>query len=132
QGGGGGSLLRGVGPAVHVLDLHSHAGAHALGAQVEGGVAGDHLGEGEGGHVADDGLVGGDGALVDELLQLHAAGHAGQVAALVDVGEGVVGVGQIVHSGGLVGAGDELNLRIVGGHLEHVGLKAVGVVDDDL
>ncbi|CUQ10263.1 Uncharacterised protein [Flavonifractor plautii] len=132
QGGGGGGLLGRVGPGVDVLDLHGDRGTHALGALVEGGVAGNHLSKGESGHVANDSLLGGDGALVDHLLQLHAAGHAGQVAALVDVGEGVVGVVQIVHGRGLVGTGDELDFGVVGGHLQHKGLEAVGVVDDNI
>src|SRR5699024_6056824 len=129
---GGIALLRGVGPGAHELDLHGHAGAHALGAQVVGGKAGDHFGEGVGAHIADDGLVGGDLAVVDHLLELHAGHHAGQVTALIDVGEGVVGVVQAVVPGSLVGAGDELDLGVVGSHLQHEGLKAVGVVDDQV
>ena len=43
-----------------------------------------------------------------------------------------MGVGQVVHGGGLVGAGDELDLGIIGSHLQHEGLKAVGVVDDQV
>ena len=62
------ALLGRVGPGVDVLDLHGDRGTHALGALVEGGVAGNHLSKGESGHVANDSLLGGDGALVDHLL----------------------------------------------------------------
>ena len=132
QRGGGVPLLRGVGPGAHELDLHGSAGAHALGAQIVGGEAGDHFREGIGAHIADHGLLGGDVAVVDHLLHLHAGHHAGQITALVDVGEGVVGVLQPVVPGALVGAGDELHLGIIGSHLQHVRLKAVGVVDDEV
>ena len=129
---GGVGLFRGVGPGAHELNLHGDAGADAPGTQEVSGEAGDDLGEGESAHVPDDGLVGGDGSLVDHLLELHARHDAGQVPALVDVGEGVVGVVQAVSPGGLVGAGDELDFGIVGGYLQHERLEAEGVVDDQV
>ena len=132
QGGGGVGLLGGVGPGAHELDFHGDAGADGPGAQEVAGEAGDDLREGESAHVSDDGLVGGDGSLVNHLLELHARHHAGKIPALVDVGKGVVGVFQAVSPGGLVGAGDELNLGIVRGHLQHEGLEAEGVVDDQV
>ena len=108
---GGVALSGGVGPGTHELDLHGDRGAHALGAQIVSGKAGDHLGEGVSAHVADHGLVGGDVAVVDRSCIFMPAA-TGQVAALIDVGEGVVGVVQTVVPGSLVGAGNELDLGI--------------------
>ena len=134
QSGSGVGLLSGVGPGAHELDLHGDGGADALGTQIVSGEAGNDLGEGEGAHVADDSLLGGDVTVVDHLLQLHASHHAGHIAALVDVGEGVVGVLQTVATGTAVGAADELDVLVLAlaGHLQHEGLMAVGVVDDEL
>ena len=132
QGGSGVGLFRGVGPGAHKLDLHGDAGADAPGAQEVRGEAGNNLGEGEGANVADDGLIGGNFPVVNHLLELHARHDARKVPALIDVGEGVVGVVQAVSPGGLVGAGDELDFGIVGGHLQHEGLEAEGVVDDEV
>ena len=132
QSGGGVGLFGGVRPGADELDLHGHARADGAGAQEVGGHTGDDFGEGERADVADDGLFGLDGAFVDELLELHTGSDAGEVAALVDVGEGIVGVLKAIVPGALVGAADELDLGIVGSDLEHEGLEAVGVVEDEL
>ena len=131
QGGGGVAFLGGVGPGADELHLHGDGGADALGAEVVGGEAGDDLGEGERADVADDGLVRGDVTVVDHFLHLETGNDAGAVAALVDVGEDVVGVGEVIGPGSLVRAGDEVDVGVIGGDLQHEGLEAVGVVDDD-
>ncbi len=132
QGGGGVGLFGSVRPGADELDLHGHGRADGAGAQEVGGHTGDDFGEGERADVADDGLFGLDGAFVDELLELHTGGNAGEVTAFIDVGEGVVGVVEVVVPGALVGAADELDVGVVGSDLEHEGLEAVGVVEDDL
>ena len=98
-------------------------------AQEEGGVAGDHLGIGVSAHIAHVGI--GDGTGVQELLELHAGHHAGDIAGLVGVGEDVLQVGQAGGGGVVAGAGDEDHVLELGGSLLHVALMAVGVGEDD-
>ena len=43
-----------------------------------------------------------------------------------------MGVVQVIAPGGLVGAGDELDLGIIRSHLQHEGFEAEGVVDDEV
>ena len=64
-------------------------------------------------HVADHGLILGDLALGDHLIQLQAFGVAGGKAALIDGGEGVVVVGQARALGLGAGGVGELNLRAI-------------------
>ena len=117
-------LQSGAGPGVGVHDLHGHLGVHALGAQIEGGEAGDHLGKGIGAHIAQLGVA--------DLLGLHAGGDAGQVAGLKDFGEIVVVVG-VLGGGGLIAGGvAELNLRILLSQGDHKLLVAEAVAEDDL
>ena len=117
-------LQGGAGPGVGVHDLHGHLGVHALGAQIEGGEAGDHLSEGVGAHIAQLGVA--------DLLGLHAGGDAGQVAGLKDLGEVVVVVG-VLGAGGLVAGGvAELDLRVLLGQGDHELLVAEAVAEDDL
>ena len=116
---GVGGFLGGVGPLVGVVDEHGHVGVDALGAQIEGGVAGDDLGEGLGSHIAE--LVG---------LGLQTGSDTGQVTGLEDLGEVVVGVVQGVGSALVAGGVAELHVGVVGSGLLHVLLVAEGVGED--
>ena len=132
QGLGGLLLQRHVGPAVGVANLHGGGGAHAAGAQEEAGVAGDHLSEGEGAHIADLGGLGGDAAVLDHLVELHAGHHAADIAGLIDGGEVVVDIGQLAGAGGGAGRVAELDVGIFGSGLEHVALLAKAGGKDDV
>ena len=126
-------LLHGlVVPGVGEGDFHGGGGAHRADAQEEGGVAGLHFRVGVSADVADLGLLSGDLALGDHLVQLQTSGNASQEAALEDGGEGIVVVGQVL--GVSLGAGGmaELNLGELQGSLDHVGLVAEGVSEDDI
>ena len=122
-----------VEPGVGVGHVHDHVLNHGLDAQEEGGVAGDDLGIGISADVADLDVailvevLGGEGVVGEQLSDLHAGDHAGDVAGLIDLGEGV---GEVVQAGavrGVAGHGDELNLRELGSGLLAVGLMAVAV-----
>ncbi len=81
-----------------------------LDAQIEGGVAGNHFGVGESTHVAHLGLVSLDIAGIDHRVQLQTGSDTGQIAALIDGGEGVVVVGQTLGVSAGTGAVAELHL----------------------
>ena len=119
-------------PAAGEGHVHGDGGADGAGAQEEGGVAGDNLGIGESTHIAHLGLVGGDGAVVDHLVELHAGGNASQVAALIDGGEGVVVVVQTLGVGLGAGGVAELHVGELLGSLDHVVLVAEGIGEDDV
>ena len=126
------ALGRSVGPGGDVLDRHRDLRNDGAGAQIESGEAGDDLGERVRADIADLGLIRGDLAGVDELLDLHTGDDTGDITAFIDVGEGVVAV---VETGKLrvqVRAADELHIGVVGSSLEHVRLVAIGVADDDI
>ena len=124
----GGLVIPGTGEG-HV---HGHSGADRLGAQIEAGVAGNHLGVGEGTYIAHLGFLSGELTGLDHLVQLQARSHTGQVTALVDGGEGVVVVAQAL--GVSLGAGGvaELNLGELLSGLNHVILVTEGVGEDDV
>ena len=128
----GGFLLKvGAEPGVGEGHFHGGGGADAAGAEEEGGVAGLDLGVGVGADVADLGLVGGDLALLDHLVELHARGDAAEVAALKDGRERVVEVGQAGGVGLGAGGVAELDVGELLGGLDHEGLVAEGVGEDD-
>ena len=139
---GGSALLVDVEPGVRVHDLHLDIGVNALDAQEEGGVAGDDLGVVVGADVADLDLavsgeavglgLGGQGAGLDQLLDLHACDDTGDIAALVDGGKGVVEVIEAGNGGEVAGHGHKVDVRVLLGFLLHVGLMAVGVGDDQV
>ena len=122
----GGLIVPGTGEG----DVHGHAGADALGAQVEAGVAGDDLGVGEGADIAHLGLGLGDLAGLYHLIELHARGDAGKVAALVDGGEGVVVVGEALGVSLRAGGVAELDLGELARGLDHEVLVAEAVGKD--
>ena len=138
----GSALLGDVEPGVGVHDLHGDGGEHALDAQIEGGVAGDDLSVAESAHVADLhvavgvkalGLgLGGQLAGLGQLLQLEAGHDAGDIAALVDRGESVLEVVQAGDGGEVTGHGNEGDIGVLLGNLDHVGLMAVGIGEDGL
>ena len=132
QGLGGLLFQSHVGPAVGVAHLHGRGGAHAAGAQEEAGVAGDNLSEGERAHIADLGGLGGDGAVLDHLIELHAGHNAADIAGLIDGGEVVVDVGQPAGAGGGAGRVAELNVGIFGSGLEHIAFLAKAGGEDDV
>ena len=132
QRGGGFLLQRLVAPAVGELHDHRGGGAGVADAQEGGGIAADDLGVGERAHIADHGLILGDLALLDHLVQLQAGGVARGEAALIDGGEGVV---EVVQARALaLGAGGvgELDLRELRGGLDDVVLMAEGIGEDVL
>ena len=101
-------------------------------AQEGGGIAADDLGIGERAHIAHHGLVLGDLARGDHLVQLQAGGDARGEAALVDGREGVVVVLQARALGLGAGGVGELNLREFAGGLDDVVLMAEGIGKDIL
>ena len=129
----GGFLLSGLFvPGTGEGDVHSHAGADALGAQVEAGVAGNDLGVGVSADIAHLGLVLGDLAGLDHLIELHARGDAGEVAALIDGGKGVVEVVEALGVRPGAGGVAELDVGELAGGLDHEVLVAEAVGEDDV
>lgn len=119
-------------PAAGEGHFHSGSGADGASAQEEGGVAGDNLGIGEGANVAHLGLVSGDLAFRDHLVELHTGGNTGQIAALIDGGESVVIVGQALGVSADTGGVAELDVGELLGGLDHEGLVAKAVGEDDV
>lgn len=58
--------------------------------------------------------------------------HAGDVAGLIRIGEDVLEVVKTGYAGLVAGAGDEGDVLILTGSLEHIGLVAVRVGEDDV
>ena len=142
QGLGGSALLVDVEPGVRVHDLHLDIGVDALNAQEEGGVAGNDLGVVVSADIADLDLavsseavrlgLGGQGAGLDQLLDLHTGNHTGDIAALVHRGEGVVEVVAAGDGSKVTGHGNKVDIGVLLSLLDHVGLVAVGVGDDQV
>ena len=112
--------------------VHGDGGADILSAQIEGGVTGNHLSVGESADIAHLGLISGDLTGLDHLVQLHTGSDTGQETTLIDGGESVVIVGNtsgVSHSTGGVA---ELNIGNFLSGLQHVGLMAEGVGEDDV
>ena len=124
----GGLIVPGAGEG----HFHGGGGADGAGAQEEGGVAGDDLGVGESTDVAHLGLIGGDLAVFDHLVELQTGGDTGEVAAFIDGGESVVVVGQTLGVGLGAGGVAELHIGEFLGSLDHVVLMAEGVGEDDV
>ena len=139
---GSSAFLVDVEPGVGVHNFHLDVGVNALHAEEEGGVAGNDLGIAEGADVADLDLAvsgeavglgfGGQGAGLDQLLDLHTGNNAGNVAALVHGGEGVVEVVQVGNGSKVAGHGNKVDIGVLLGFLNHVGLVTVGVRDDQV
>ena len=126
-------LLQGlIVPAAGEGHVHGDGGADGLGAQIEGGVAGDHFGVGERTNVAHLGLSLGELAGSDHLVHLHTGSDTGQITALIDGGESVVVVGQALGVGAGAGGVAELHVGEVLGGLDHVGLMTKAVGKDDV
>lgn len=119
-------------PAAGEGHFHGGSGADGASAQEEGGVAGDNLGIGEGANVAHLGLVSGDLAFRDHLVQLHTGSDTGQIAALIDGGESIVVVGQALGVGADASGVAELDVLELLGGLDHEGLVAKAVGEDDV
>ena len=142
QGLGGSALLVDVEPGVGVHDLHLDIGVDALNAKEEGGVAGDDLGVVVSADIADLDLavsseavglgLGGQGAGLDQLLDLHTGNHTGDIAALVHRGECIVEVVAAGDGSKVTGHGDKVDIGVLLSLLDHVGLVAVGVGDDQV
>ena len=138
----GSALLVDVEPGVGVHDFHLNIGVNALDTQEESGVAGDDLGVVVSADVADLDLaisgeavglgLGGQGAGLDQLLNLHASDNAGDIAALVNSGERIVEIIEAGVGGEVAGHGHEVDIGVLLGFLDHVGLVAVGVGDDQV
>ena len=130
---GGAFLLKGrVVPGVGEGHFHRGAGADVADAEEEGGEAGDDFGVGERADVADLGLLGGDLAALDHLVELQTGGDAAQETALIDGGESVVVVGQADGVGLGAGGVAELDLGEFLGGLDQEGLMAEGVGEDEV
>ena len=119
-------------PAAGEGHVHGDGGADGLGTQIEGGVTGNHFGVGESTHIAHLGLFSLDVAGLDHRVQLHTGSDTGQIAALIDGGEGVVVVGQILGVSEGTGAVAELHLGVRLGDLDHVRLMTEAVGKDDV
>ena len=119
-------------PAAGEGHIHGDGGADGLGTQIEGGVAGNHFGVGEGTHIAHLGLFSLDVAGLDHRVQLHTGSDTGQIAALIDGGESVVVVGQTLGVSAGTGAVAELHLGVLLGDLDHVRLMTEAVGKDDV
>ena len=111
-------------------DFHGHGRAHGLGAEVEGGVAGNDFRVGEGTDIAHLGLVSLDLAGVDHLVELHAGSDTGEVTAFIDGGESIVEVAELL--GVRLGAGGVVELHVLEllGGLDHEVLMAEAVGED--
>ena len=112
--------------------VHGDGGADILSAQIEGRVTGNHLSIGEGTDIAHLGLLGGDLTGLDHLVQLHTGSNTGQETTLIDGGESVVIVGDTGGVSQRTGGVAELNIGNFLSGLQHVGLMAEGVGEDDV
>ena len=134
---GGLVLLAQIEPGAGVLDFHPSVLIDGLDAQIERGVAGDDLGIGERADIADLDLavlglvLGLDLAFLVELGDLHTGDNTGDIARLIDIGEGVGEVVQTRGLGGITGHGDKLDIGELAGGLLCIGLVAIGVGEDD-
>ena len=124
----GGLVIPGTGEG----NVHGDGGANGTGAQEEAGVAGDDLGVGVSTHIAHLGLVSGDLAVLDHLVQFHTGSNTGHVAALIDGSESVVVVGQALGVGLGAGGVAELHVREFLSSLDDVILVAEGIGEDDV
>ena len=112
--------------------VHGDGGADILSAQIEGGVTGNHLSVGESADIAHLGLISGDLTGLDHLVQLHTGSDTGQETTLIDGGESVVIVGNTCGVSHSTGGVAELNIGNFLSSLQHVGLMAEGVGEDDV
>ena len=117
-------------PAVGEGDVHGHGGADALGAEIEGGVAGLDFRIGIRADIAHLGLISGDLAGLDHLVELHTGSDAGEVTALIDGSKRVVIV--VKALGVRLGAGGmaELHVGELLGSLDHEVLMTEAVGED--
>ncbi len=112
--------------------VHGDGGADGLSAQIEGGVTGNHLSVGESADIAHLGLISGDLTGLDHLVQLHTGSDTGQITTLIDGGESVVIVGDTGGVSQRAGGVAELNIGALLSSLQHEGLMAEGVGEDDV
>ena len=119
-------------PAAGEGHVHGDGGADILSAQIEGRVTGNHLSIGESADIAHLGLLSGDLTGLDHLVQLHTGSDTGQETTLIDGGESVVIVGDISGVSHSTGGVAELNIGNFLSSLQHVGLMAEGVGEDDV
>ena len=103
-----------------------------VGAQEEGGVAGDDLGIGEGADVAHLGFLSGELTVFDHLVELHTGSDAGQVTAFVNGGKRIVEIGQAFGVGLGAGGVAELHVGEFLGRLDHIVFVAEGVGKHDV
>ena len=130
---GGAFLLKGrIVPGVGEGDFHGGGGADVADAEEEGGVTGLHFGIGVSADVADLGLVCGDGAGLDHLVELQARGDTAEEAAFIDGGKAVVVVGKTRGVGLGAGGVAELDLGVLLGDLDEEGLMAEGIGEDEV
>ena len=64
--------------------------------EIEGGHTGNNFSIVEGSDITDNGLVCGDGAVLDHLIDLHTCGNAGKITALINIGKCIVEIGDIL------------------------------------
>ena len=119
-------------PAAGEGNFHGGSGADRASAQEERGVAGDNFRIGESTDIADLSLILGKLAGIDHLVELHTGGNTGQVTALIDGGEGIVIVGQLIGVSAGAGGVAELDIGILLGGVDHEGLMAEAVGEDDV
>ncbi len=126
------SLESDVEPRVGVGDLHGGGGANRTCAEIEGGHTGNNFSIVEGSDITDNGLVCGDGAVLDHLIDLHTCGNAGKITALIDIGKCIVEIGDILGVSLYAGSVAELNVGIFLCGLKHKLLMTEGVCENNV
>ena len=119
-------------PAAGEGNFHGGSGADGLGTQIERGIAGDNFRIGEGADIADLSVLLSELTGSDHLIELHTGGNTGQVAALIDGSESVVIVLQTIGVSAGTGGVAELDIGILLGSVDHEGLMAEAVGEDDV
>ena len=136
------SLFVDIEPGVGVKDFHNNVVNNALDAQVESGVTGNNLSIGESADITDLDVavcieavrlsLSRKSAVFKHLLELQAGNNAGYVTGFINSCECIVEVRASADSCKVTGHGNEVNIRILLSCLNHEGLMAVAVGDDQV
>ena len=134
---GSSAFLVDIEPGVGVHNFHGNIGVNALHAQEECSVAGNNLSIVVSADIADLDLavsgkaVGlglrGQGAGLNQFLQLHTGNNTGNIAALINIGESVLEVIQASQGSKITGHGNKSDIGILFSFFYDIGLVAVRV-----